>query len=189
MVNIFTLATLFCYCKATRLVKWRSENNMTLNYCKCYQHTLTRKVEVLIITYCILNHILSKVDSIRDLGIVIDAKLNFLQHIDRIVAQAFRMSCLIIRSTKKIKNPQRMPVLFLSLSMSIVEYYSIVVTLSTKYIPIVLTSWACTKKILHHVCYADWVLDAHTHYVDQLSKYKELSLSNRPGYARSVFLT
>lgn len=60
-------------------------NELTLNLDKCFQISFTRNNKLVQYNYNINSHILEAVDSIKDLGVTFDSKINFALHIEGIV--------------------------------------------------------------------------------------------------------
>jgi hypothetical protein len=56
-------------------------NNLALNHLKCSLVTFTTKTKPLLFDYKINGSILTRRESIRDLGVIFDSKLSFDEHI------------------------------------------------------------------------------------------------------------
>ena len=65
--------------------EWCNNNAMSLNINKCKVISFKRRKVLIETEYNIDNQSLMKVDHIRDLGVILDSKLNFKKHIDKIV--------------------------------------------------------------------------------------------------------
>lgn len=87
------------------LFGWCSANGMSLNISKCYVIRFTRKRRSFSRTYHINGAPLSEVDSIRDLGVTIDSKLQFSTHIQNITRKSFKTLGFIFRNCKDFKKP------------------------------------------------------------------------------------
>ena len=68
-----------------RLTAWSDCGGLSLNLSKCKWFTLTLRRAPVQITYNIGGTVLEHVDQIRDLGIIIDSKFTFAQHVDHAV--------------------------------------------------------------------------------------------------------
>ena len=90
-----------------RLQEWCTTWGLTLNPSKCKAFTMTLRRNPVQTTYRIGTTALESVSSIRDLGIILDSKLTFSDHIHRTVSQANRALGLLIRSfqTGDLKEP------------------------------------------------------------------------------------
>src|SRR5450759_2816764 len=71
------------------LLRWCEENGMSVNIKKCKAISFTRCRTVLEYSYKIGHTTLERVDSIRDLGVILDSKLRFNEHISTTAAKAF----------------------------------------------------------------------------------------------------
>ena len=59
---------------------------------------MSLKKSPIVTTYFVGNTALEHVDTIRDLGVILDKKLTFQPHVDHIVKKANRVLGLLIRS-------------------------------------------------------------------------------------------
>jgi hypothetical protein len=75
--------------------------------------------------YGLSGHRLDSVNSICDLGVVLDAKLNFTLHIDSLVVKASRMLGYIRRIGKKFRDPYTLKTMYNSFVRSHLDYVSI----------------------------------------------------------------
>jgi hypothetical protein len=71
--------------------QWCIDSGMLLNLGKCESMSFTRSRFTRHFEYESSGHRLDSVDSICDLGVVLDSKLNFTLHIDSLVVKAYRM--------------------------------------------------------------------------------------------------
>ena len=71
---------------------------MKLNPAKCKVITFTLRKSPVITAYILDSHQLERCEQIRDLGVLLDEKLTFAQHVDEVVRKANRMLGLLIRS-------------------------------------------------------------------------------------------
>ena len=76
--------------------------------------------------YCLNGVSLTRVNSIRDLGVTLDSKLSFNLHIENIVAKAFQQLGFILRVGKPFKRANTYKVLYNSYVRSILEFGSVV---------------------------------------------------------------
>jgi hypothetical protein len=77
-------------------------NNLVLNHHKCSIVTFTRKTKPLLFDYKVNGSILSRRESIKDLGVFFDSKLSFFEHIRTIAGTAFRALGFVLRIGKEI---------------------------------------------------------------------------------------
>ncbi|CAG9814258.1 unnamed protein product [Phaedon cochleariae] len=101
-------------------------NYLSLNVKKCHYIRFSRLPIEINFLYNIDNKSLSKVEVLKDLGVMIDSKLTFEAHIEKTVKKALRNLGFISRITKSFKNPKSLLILYNSLVRSHLEFASIV---------------------------------------------------------------
>lgn len=104
------------------LYQWCLDNSLFLNIGKCNVLSFTRKNNVFSFHYHVDNQPLTRVDSIKDLGVTFDTKLDFSIHIDAVISKAYRMLGFMKRCTKDFSNVQAIKTLYFSLVRSNLEY-------------------------------------------------------------------
>ena len=108
-----------------RLAEWCNLNKLYLNVKKCGFISFTRKVRRIDTTYIIENTPLKYVSSVRDLGVILDEKLSFIEHINTISIKASKLLGFVTRNCTKFSvNATRL--VYCSLVRSILEYCSVV---------------------------------------------------------------
>jgi hypothetical protein len=107
-----------------RLSVWCSQNKMTMNASKCYHISFTRNKNIISTNYNIGGKPLKKVDTICDLGVVIDTHLNFNSHFSNIIKKASRMLGFLIRNAGQFKFTRTKILLYNTLVRSNLEYCS-----------------------------------------------------------------
>jgi len=84
-----------------KVKQWCDEWLLPLNVSKCNVMSFTSKIN-LYTSYCIRNkdsrHTIQKVDSIKDLGILFDTRLNFKDHIQEKINKGYNMIGLLKRN-------------------------------------------------------------------------------------------
>ena len=149
-----------------RLTAWSACWGLSLNPSKCKSFTLTLRRAPVQITYNIRGTVLEHVDQIRDLGIVIDSKLTFAQHVDHVVKRANRALGLLMRSFQTGVRPRMfrtsaiMTAYFANVR-SLLEYGSVIWTGAAE------THTARIDRVQHK--FLMWLLKVDSH------------LSGRPG--------
>lgn len=101
---------------------WCVENGMELNTKKCKQISFTRRQSRIDFEYLVGPDILERVESIRDLGVIIDYKLQFNEHISIATAKGFAALGFIRRSTKHFQDIYALKSLYCALVRSVLEY-------------------------------------------------------------------
>lgn len=106
------------------LYTWCTENELLLNINKCKYLSFSNRIVQLLNTYHINGAPLTKVNTINDLGIILDSKLKFDMHIDFAVKKAYKMLGFIMRATSKFTNRACTNMLYNTLVRSHLEYNS-----------------------------------------------------------------
>ena len=105
--------------------EWCQLNLLQLNFKKCKIITFCR-TSGHVTNYFLGDRSVERVNSVVDLGVLLDSKLRFNLHIDSIINKAFnRLSC-IKRFAKEFNDPYVTKLLFTSLVRPILEYASII---------------------------------------------------------------
>lgn len=103
---------------------WCEANCMILNPEKCQVITFSRKHTAVLYNYNLGDTLVQRVDHVKDLGVILDSKLTFKQHISFITAKASRQLGLVIRMTRHFTDIHCLKTLFCSLVRSSLEYCS-----------------------------------------------------------------
>lgn len=108
------------------IVKWCRINKLELNIAKCNIISFTRRTEVTFqfFNYNINNVTLNRVQLIKDLGIYLDAKLSFDNHIKFITNKAYKMLGFISRSLNNFVQIDTYKLLYFTYVRSNLEYCS-----------------------------------------------------------------
>lgn len=102
------------------------KNQLILNSDKCYIITFSRKHNPISFNYTLSSKIITRVKSIRDLGLTLDDKLNFNIHIDNIISRAYKQLGLILRLSKPFRRPFTFKILYYTFVRSILEFGSVI---------------------------------------------------------------
>lgn len=108
------------------LSKWCSKNKLFLNIDKCSYIHFTNNKNIMSFDYKINNLTLNRVNTVKDLGVLLDAKLSFIPHINSIISKAFRMLGFILRITKDFSDLYTLRLLFYTHVRSTLEYASVI---------------------------------------------------------------
>jgi hypothetical protein len=104
---------------------WAQSNGLELNIKKCSSMSFSRRrVAPVTYTYQIGGSILQKVSHIRDLGVILDTKLTFKDHVERTRGCGFAVLGFIKRRIKELRDPYVAKVLYCSLVLPILEFAS-----------------------------------------------------------------
>lgn len=168
------------------VAKWCRNNKMSLNADKCYHIKITRKSQIFKSHYIINEAILKEEDTIRDVGITIDAKLTYIPHMDDIISRASRSLGFIIRNCKVFLNPWTKIIIYNSFVRSTLEYCSIV--WSPSYQIHQLRIERIQKRFLRHLTFSSGLTKKLTSYKDRLRHFNMVSLVVRRNILDIIFL-
>lgn len=110
----------------TAVARWSENNKLLFNPSKCQVMTFTRSTQPVTSVYTLNGTNLSRVDSIRDLGVVLDSKLDFHDHIIDTCKSASRTMGFIMRVASQFKNPNIIVMLYNAYVRSKLEFNSVV---------------------------------------------------------------
>lgn len=169
-----------------RLGLWCDNNNLKLNSNKCYFMHFSRKKTQYFSSYTLCGHVLREVDTIRDLGVIIDNKLRFNNHINNIVNRSFRLLGFVLRNCREFKSPLSKICVFNCLVRSILEYCSPVWTpmydIHKKRVE------SINKRFLWHLAFQSLKVKELPSYKQRLAYFKLHSLEKRRDIADLKFL-
>ncbi|CAG9131177.1 unnamed protein product, partial [Plutella xylostella] len=107
-----------------KLTTYCRTNRLDINVSKCFSISFGRKRSMFSSTYIINNQTISSCNEIRDLGVIMDSKLLFNNHIDKIVKKAYKLLGFLIRSCKNFNLMKSFKIVYCSLVRSNLEYAS-----------------------------------------------------------------
>ena len=90
-----------------RLCGWAKTWKLKLNPSKCQCITFTLKSSPVRAVYRLDSHELTRCHEVRDLGVILDAKLTFAQHVDVTVRKCKKMMGMIMRGVQLPRCPRR----------------------------------------------------------------------------------
>lgn len=99
---------------------------MVLNPGKCQAISFSRKHFPVIYDYRLGDTLVERVSHVKDLGVILDTKLTYKQHLSFIIAKASRQLGLVIRMTRNFTDIYCLKTLYCSLVRSTLEYCSTV---------------------------------------------------------------
>lgn len=109
-----------------KIVDWCRVNNMHLNVDKCAVMSTSYSPNKILFQYNIGNDVLKRVDKKKDLGVIIDDRLSFVEHVSDITRKSYRMLGFLFRCGRYFSSQLSMRLLFSSLVLSRLEYCSTV---------------------------------------------------------------
>lgn len=108
------------------VVRWSKRNKLTFNVTKCKSITFTRSRSPVIMSYELAGTPIERVATIRDLGVTLDCKLNFHEHIIKTSKEASKALGFIIRTSSNFNNLKTIKLLYNAYVRSKLEYNSII---------------------------------------------------------------
>ena len=103
---------------------WCTRNGADLNDGKCYVISFTRSNDYIDGGYEINGTTLKRVNTIRDLGVILDSKLTFKPQIEKVVASGKSILGFIKRRAREFQDPYLTKQLFNTLVLPVVEHVS-----------------------------------------------------------------
>lgn len=100
-------------------------NHIDLNIDKCSIVSYHRSRNPTFESYNINGQILSRLEYIRDLGVIFENDLRFVKHIDNIKKKSLKNLGFIYRNTKEFRNINSLKALYYSQVRSVLDYCSI----------------------------------------------------------------
>ena len=107
-------------------------NKLKINETKCQKITFTRKGSPFKNQYNILGFTIADTKTVRDLGIILDKKWSFQDHLNFIVAKSYRTLGFIRRTTTHFTSVDAIIYLFKTLILPNLSYASIIWSPHTK---------------------------------------------------------
>ena len=98
-----------------KFVEWCDLNCLTISIAKCEVMTFRRIKSPIVFDYRIDGEILRRVDSVNDLGVVLDSKLTFDQHRTAAISKATRQLGFIAKIGREFRNPHCLKALYCAL--------------------------------------------------------------------------
>lgn len=104
------------------LLDWCMLNGMEVNVRKCNVITFCRTRNPIDFDYTMSGTSIVRVSTVKDLGVLLDSKLNYTQHIAATTAKANAMLGFIKRNTQQFRDIYCLKTLFCALVRSVLEY-------------------------------------------------------------------
>lgn len=105
-----------------RVSKWCDMNGMQMNANKCKVISFNRRRSTVRFEYSLDSNPLERVSSIKDLGVILDSKLRFDQHVAITTAKANAMLGFLRRNTQHFDDIYALKSLYCALVRSVLEY-------------------------------------------------------------------
>lgn len=109
-----------------KISNWCIINKLPLNPEKCSVMTYTLKSSIIKFNYNLNNVTLQRPITFRDLGVIFDKNLSFINHVDSIISSAFKTFGFIVRNSRDFMDVNTVKLLYYSLVRSKLEYAALV---------------------------------------------------------------
>lgn len=166
--------------------KWCNDNLMLLNPLKCQHIKFTRKKRPAQAIYSINGTNVNEVCVIRDLGVILDQRLDFREHFEHIIRKGGKLAGFVLRQTKVFKQPEIPILLFNCYVRSLLEYCSPV--WNPFYKIHIDRIEGIQRKFFYHLTFANNKCKMLQTYDARLEYYKSFPLSSRRKAADLIFL-
>ncbi|BES90490.1 Retrotransposon protein [Nesidiocoris tenuis] len=107
-----------------RLDRWCVVNGLLLSTPKCCVVSFSRSPSPILFEYSSSGSALSRKNVVRDLGVLLDSQLSFVDHIELIVGRAMRALGFLRRTARDFTDPTALVSLFNALVRPVLEYAS-----------------------------------------------------------------
>lgn len=168
-----------------RIHAWCLANFMKPNPSKIRAVSFTRKTTAWNYQYRLGNSFILRTDCIKDLGIYLDSKLHFHQHVDHLFSHALKLLGLIRTITFSFSTLDSLLTLYSTLVRSKLEYASVV------WNSVTITDSNKLERIQRKfaaLCHNRFFTDMDYHYVNMLNKLKLQTLHFRRRHIDALFL-
>lgn len=106
------------------LYQYYSQNNINVNISKCQCISFTRCKKPIKYMYSFDDRVIERVDVVKDLGVMLDSKLLFSEHVDSIVNKASRNLGFVMRTCKPFRDFHSLKIVYYAYVRSSLEYCS-----------------------------------------------------------------
>ena len=169
-----------------RLHAWCELNGMVLNVDKCKHMFFSRQCSPHLNEYNIGGKTLQTVNQIKDLGVIFDSKLSFVEHISMCCNKALKMLGFVIRHTKYFNSLWALRTLYVSLVRTHLENNSIV--WSPFYQIHVNAIERVQRKFLRHINFKLGIPAENINYKHLMQMLKIQPMSDRHKYFDKLFI-
>ncbi|CAB0018453.1 unnamed protein product, partial [Nesidiocoris tenuis] len=107
-----------------RLDRWCVVNGLLLSTPKCCVVSFSRSPSPILFEYSSSGSALSRKNVVRDLGVLLDSQLSFVDHVELIVGRAMRALGFLRRTARDFTDPTALVSLFNALVRPVLEYAS-----------------------------------------------------------------
>ena len=165
--------------------KWCETWHLKLNYNKCMVISFTNKKKPIIYNYDVNGTTLSRVETVKDLGVHLTPNLNYATHINFIILKAFKMFGFLKRTSSEFSNIKTLKSLFVTLVRSQLEYACQVWSPHQRYLIERLERVQC--KFIKYLCWKSNIDYSTSNYNNLCSFFKLPRLEYRRQFLDATF--
>lgn len=167
-----------------RLESYYINNRININVLKCSSITFSRRRSPLVYSYSINNIAITRVNFVKDLGVFLDQKLAFSDHISFITDRAYKNLGFVMRVSSNFTDPGCILALYNSYVRSLLEYCSVI--WNPQYTVYINCIERLQKKFISFMNYRCNILCSD--YADACDRYNILTLESRRYLLDMLFL-
>ena len=167
-----------------RVSQYCKHNCIFINASKCHVMTFSRKSSNISHVYLLNGNQLNSVTSIRDLGVMLDSKMIFADHIDYAITKANKLLGFILRVSTVFKSTDTLKLLFNCYVRSHLEFASVI--WNPQYATYISRLEAVQRKFVKRLNYMSYVQPSS--YAESLRTHNILSLQDRRSLIDLTFL-
>jgi hypothetical protein len=160
---------------------WSKNNYLHFNINKCSVMTYSRRINVLTFNYSMDEVVIERKSELKDLGIIFDCKMAFVNHILYISMSACKLLGFLYRMSKYFRNECVLKLLYFSLVRSKLEYCSVIWNPYTKKYSEIIEK--IQKRFLRHMYYIRYrvypIMENHIKYDNLLEMFHVHKLFDR----------
>lgn len=167
-----------------RLSVFYNENRININVNKCSYMTFTRKLRPVKFNYSINDSVILETKVVKDLGVLLDSKLSFTDHINNITTKAFKNLGFILRVSKPFTDVHCLKILYYTYVRSTLEYCSNI--WNPHYSIHIQSIEKIQAKFIKHLCYRSF--SGYSNYEDSCNFHRLMTLQDRRSLLDMIFL-
>ena len=131
--------------------KWCKTWKLKLNHNKCMVISFTNKKKPIKFNYILNNCALSRVDTVKDLGVFLTHNFSFATHVNYVTVKAFKLLGFLKRTAFDFNNTKTLKTLFTTLVRPHLEYASQVWSPHQKYL--IQRIERVQRKFINYLCW------------------------------------
>lgn len=168
------------------LSEYCNSRSLFLNLNKCVSISFTRNLDPLRHTYTLQGLPLNNVTEVKDLGVIVDCKLSFIPHIEKLINSCNRLLGFVKRNTTNFKNPNSIISVYYAFIHSKLNYASTV--WNPQYAVHSQRIESVQHRFLRYLGFKCRLPIIDHNYTPIMNKFRILSLKDRRSVSDLIFL-